>query len=133
MYKARKNRAILADCEKEIEVYRNRLARDLELAEEREDARIAPHFRVPWGIQVLFERAGHAVPLTYDALVGRLRDVFRTVADSTAVAGQKMEVVAAQREEIATLCSYLEESRATVARLSQVTIEIAVLRDEQNA
>ena len=64
---------------------------------------------------MLFERAGRAVPLTYDALVGWFRDLFSTIADGTVVARHNTEVVAAQRDEIVTLRSDLEELRAAVA------------------
>ena len=73
------------------------------------------------------------MPLTYDALVGGLLDVFRIVADNAATVAQNNEVVVAQRGEITTLRGDLEESRATVARLSQVASEVDVLRGEKNA
>ena len=50
VYKPEQNRATLEACEKEIEVYRNRLTIERELAEKREDAHISSQFGGPRSI-----------------------------------------------------------------------------------
>ena len=109
------------------------MAREREFAAEREETRISSRFGVPRGLQTLFERWRRAVPLTYDALLTGLGDVFRVVVTSAADSERARGVVDAQRGEIACLQSDLAASRAEVVELWKAVSELTVLRGERNA